>query len=66
MVGLISDKYKILKALIVGLLVSLATEFSQLIWTRGVFDVDDLFNNSLGAVIGGLIVVLAMKLRNKR
>lgn len=66
MVGLISDKYRILKALIVGLSVSLVVEFSQLIWVKGVFDVDDLFNNSLGAVIGGLIVVLALKLRNKR
>lgn len=34
---------------------SLTIEFSQLIWHRGVFDVNDLFNNTLGAVIGGVI-----------
>ena len=66
MVGLISDKYRILKVLIVGLFVSLVVEFSQLIWAKGVFDVDDLFNNSLGAAVGGLAVVLALKLWNKQ
>ena len=43
-------------ALLVGLLVSLVIECSQLIWSRGIFDVDDLFNNTFGALIGGLIV----------
>ena len=66
MVGLISDKHKILIALIVGLLVSLTIELSQLICARGVFDVDDLFNNSLGAVVGGGTIVLLLKLMNKQ
>jgi len=36
---------------------SLTVECSQLLWHKGVFDVDDLFNNSLGAVIGGVIAM---------
>lgn len=65
LVGLISKKFKIGKALFVGLLVSAVIEFSQLIWRRGVFDVDDLLNDVVGAFIGGLLVVLAMRIRKK-
>ena len=57
LVGLLLEKHRLAKALLVGLLVSLTIEFSQLIWHRGVFDVNDLFNNALGAMIGGLIAV---------
>ena len=60
MVGLLFEKYRWAKALLVGLLVSLTIEFSQLIWHRGVFDVNDLFNNALGALIGGIIAVAVM------
>ena len=54
--GIIIPKHRVLKALLVGLLVSLVIECSQLIWKRGTFDVDDLFNNAVGALIGGAIV----------
>ncbi len=57
LVGLLFEKYRWAKAWLVGLLVSLTIEFSQLIWHRGVFDVNDLFNNALGALIGGIIAV---------
>ena len=57
LVGLLLEKHRLAKALLVGLLVSLTIEFSQLIWHRGVFDVNDLFNNALGALIGGVIAV---------
>lgn len=57
LVGLLSEKYRWAKAWLVGLLVSLTIEFSQLIWHRGVFDVNDLFNNAMGALIGGIIAV---------
>ena len=57
LVGLLLEKHRWAKAWLVGLLVSLTIEFSQLIWHRGVFDVNDLFNNALGALIGGLIAV---------
>ena len=60
--GLLIERYRLTKVLLVGLLVSLTIEFSQLIWYRGVFDVDDLFNNTLGAVIGGVIVFEAFML----
>ena len=57
LVGLLFERYRLAKALLVGLLVSLMIEFSQLIWHRGVFDVNDLFNNAMGALIGGFIAV---------
>lgn len=40
--GIVFKKYRVLKALLVGLLVSLTIELSQLTWKRGVFDIDDL------------------------
>ena len=57
LVGLIVEKYRIGKAMLVGLLVSAVIEISQLIWKRGIFDVDDFFNDVVGAFIGGLLVV---------
>ena len=61
LVGLLLEKHRLAKALLVGLLVSLTIEFSQLIWHRGVFDVNDLFNNALGAMIGGVIAVAVIR-----
>lgn len=60
LVRLLSEKYRLVNALLAGLLVSLMIEFSQLIWHRGVFDVNDLFNNALGALIGGFIAVVVI------
>lgn len=57
MVGMIVKEYRIGKAMLLGLLVSIVIELSQLIWKRGFFDVDDLFNNVVGALIGGLLAV---------
>ena len=57
LVRLLFEKHRWAKALLAGLLVSLTIELSQLIWHRGVFDVNDLFNNALGALIGGFIAV---------
>ena len=61
--GIVFKKHRVLKALLVGLLVSLTIEFSQLTWKRGVFDIDDLFNNSLGAFIGGLLVFAVISIK---
>ena len=58
LVGLIAKKHGIAKPFIAGLLVSLLIECSQLIWHRGTFDVDDLFNNALGAFVGGMMIDL--------
>ena len=70
LVGLIADKYRVLKALFTGFLFSLFVEATQLISNRGVFDVDDLFNNSLGALIGGVISAIVVgtvhRYKNKR
>ena len=63
--GLIAKRYRIGKAILVGLLVSTIIEFSQLIWRRGVFDVDDFLNGVVGVFIGALLVVLAMRIRKK-
>ena len=57
LVGILSRRYRVVKALLAGMLIWLTVECSQLIWHRGVFDVNDLFNNALGALIGGFIVV---------
>ena len=61
--GLLSRRHLVPKALLAGLLLSLAIEFSQLLWSRGVFDVDDIFNNSLGALIGGAIAMCLLRIR---
>lgn len=65
-VGVMSEKKRLLKALLAGLFLSLTIECSQLIWKRGTFDVDDLFNNSVGALIGGVIAVLALRIIKKK
>ena len=57
LVGVMSRRHRVAKALLAGVIVSMAIEGSQLIWKKGVFDVDDIFNNAVGAVIGGVIVV---------
>lgn len=63
LVGMLSRRHRVAKALLAGVMISLAIEGSQLIWKKGVFDVDDIFNNAVGAVIGGGIVWAAMESR---
>lgn len=63
MTGMVFKGHRIIMALFVGLLVSLVIECSQLVWHRGTFDVDDLFNNAVGALVGGLIVALIVKFK---
>ena len=57
LVGLVARKYRLIHAFLVGLFVSETIECAQLIWQRGTFDVNDLMNNTIGALIGGLIAV---------
>ena len=61
--GIVFKKHRVLRALLVGLLVSLVIEFSQLIWSRGTFDVDDLFNNAVGTFIGSLLVWVVISVK---
>ena len=42
------------KLLLCGLFVSLSIELLQLVTLRGMFDLDDLMNNTLGALLGWL------------
>ena len=63
LVGLISPKGKLLLSTFVGIFLSETIECSQLIWQRGTFDVNDLLNNTLGAFLGGLAVVVTMAFR---
>jgi len=46
----------------IGFLVSLFIEMTQLITTRGVFNVDDIIHNTLGCVLGFACFVLCQKL----
>lgn len=61
LVGMLSRRHRVMIALLVGVLLSLAIEGSQLVWKKGVFDVDDIFNNAVGAVIGGWIAWFMVK-----
>lgn len=60
LIGLIVPRYQLLVASLAGLFLSETFECFQLILRRGVFDVDDLFNNVVGALIGGLIAVVVI------
>ena len=57
LVGLVARKYRLIYAVLVGLFVSETIECAQLIWQRGTFDVNDLMNNTIGALVGGVIAV---------
>ena len=65
LVGLIAGKYRVLKAAAAGLFLSESFECLQLITLRGVFDVDDLFTNLTGALLGGLAGALFVRLKSK-
>lgn len=49
------------KIALIGFIVSLLIEVTQLITTRGYFEIDDLFHNTLGALIGAFIGCSAAK-----
>ena len=66
LVGLIVKKYRLIYAVLVGLFVSETIECAQLIWHKGTFDVNDLMNNTIGAMIGGLIAVGVMSCDKRR
>ena len=60
MVCLLTTKYKLIKVLFWGFLLSETIESLQLIFRKGVFDVDDLFSNTLGAFVGGFLTVVVL------
>ena len=54
---------KVRIAFILGVLASLAVELIQLVSHRGICDIDDLLENSLGVLIGAVFFLLIRKLR---
>ena len=48
----IAGKHGFRKVVITGFLCSALIECSQLIWKRGLFELDDIFHNTLGVVVG--------------
>ena len=61
-VGGALKKKHIANAIEIGFVLSLFIEITQLITTRGVFNVDDIIHNTLGCVIGLSCFVLCYKL----
>ena len=57
------SKMKVRTAFIIGVLASLAIELVQLVSHRGICDIDDLLENSLGVLIGAVFFLLIRKLR---
>lgn len=52
--------------LLTGFCLSLGIECTQLITKRGAFDVDDIFNNSLGAILGWCLVMAVLSLMTRQ
>lgn len=62
----IKEADNVKKVAMTGFIVSLIIEVAQLITTRGYFEIDDLFHNTLGAFIGAFIgCQIAKKLYSK-
>jgi len=51
---------------LIGLALSLVVEFCQYWYGLGLFELDDLFNNTLGCLLGGLFWILAMNICSKK
>ena len=63
MAGLMTERYRLLKSIFAGLLFSLTIEISQLLLRKGTFDVDDIFNNTVGALLGGAIALMVLRVQ---
>ncbi|MBR5960870.1 MAG: VanZ family protein [Clostridia bacterium] len=57
------SKIKVRTAFIAGVLASLAVELVQLVSHRGICDIDDLLENSLGVLIGAVFFLIVRKFR---
>lgn len=55
----------ILKSIKIAFLFSISIEFLQLFLRLGTFQLSDLFNNTLGSFIGGLMYCAVMKVKKK-
>ena len=54
-------KHSILIPVLIGLTISVTTEGIQYITRRGLCELDDVFNNTLGILLGILLYRLAMR-----
>lgn len=62
MLSFITEKVRSVKRMIIaGLSLSVCIEMTQLVTRRGIFELDDLFNNTLGALLGFGIYLLVEK-----
>ena len=59
--GTLKKKY-LWNAILIGFVLSFFIELTQLITTRGVFNVDDIIHNTLGCIMGFLCFVVCYKL----
>lgn len=56
---------RIIPVLLLGLSLTLFIEFTQFITHRGIFEVDDLINNTLGAIIGYGLISFILSIKKK-
>lgn len=62
----IINKHIWIKTMSVGFILSLSIELLQLHLKRGLCETDDVIHNSLGCLLGYIMAVGIMKMRNKR
>ena len=65
LIALSSNKHRISNAAIASFLLSLLLESMQLIFLMGAFDVDDLILNSLGGIVGAMLIYIPLFLRKR-
>lgn len=59
-VPIIVKRKKVLKAALTALTISTTIEVLQILTKRGYLEFDDIFNNTLGAIIAALFTILVM------
>ena len=62
-IGLVGAEWKSRKGLLYAVLFSILIEVLQFITHRGLFEFDDMLNNTLGSLIGFFICVFVKKIR---
>nr|WP_312578117.1 VanZ family protein [Sedimentibacter sp.] len=58
--------YNIFMTLVLGFMITLIIESTQLLTGFGVFDIDDIFNNTLGTAVGYSLSMSAIEILHKR
>ena len=61
-----SGKEKVIKTVELSVLLSGSIGFLQLIFKFGFAEFDDVFDNTLGAVLGAVLVLIFSEVRKKR